>query len=201
MIQRTDDKTDKLFASRANGEVDKSKSLTVEKGILGNGGEGQLRTREGMIKFDYYQAKGNQARDLFTFAANNSDVEWGLSIFSDGNNYVTTSHSQTSEAGIVGVVVNKEFGHQPMNMLTPRLVESTHSHPFGISSPSGLTIEGDNTDRRGDMSVTRIFESKYFTPIKYNIYTPSDGKYTPYSSKSKMPNLMEVIITAPRRRN
>jgi hypothetical protein len=80
------------------------------------------------------------------------------------------------------------------------LVESTHSHPMGVTSPSGLTPEGDNTNRGGDMSVTRLFEGRYYTPINYNIYTPSNGKYTPYSSKSKMENLMEVIITAPRRR-
>ncbi len=201
LVAKTDDKTDKLYATSANGEIDKSKSLTIEKGILDNGGQDQLRTASGMVKFDYYQANGEQARNLFSFAANNSDVEWGLSVFSDDKNYVTTSHSETSEAGIVGVVVNKEFGHQPMNMLTPRLVESTHSHPMGVTNPSGLTSEGDNTNRGGDMSVTRLFESRYYTPINYNIYTPSNRKYTPYSSKSKMENLMEIIITAPRRRN
>lgn len=127
MVAKTDDKTDKLYATSANGEIDKSKSLTVEKDILDNGGQDQLRTASGMVKFDYYQANGEQARNLFSFAANKCDVEWGLSVFSDDKNYVTTSHSKTSEAGIVGVVVNKKFGHQPMHMLTPRLVESTQA--------------------------------------------------------------------------
>lgn len=29
-----------------------------------------------MVKFDYYQVNGEQARELFSFAANNSGVEW-----------------------------------------------------------------------------------------------------------------------------
>ena len=79
-----------------------------------------------------------QARNLLKFAADNSSVEWRLNIFSDGKNYVTTSQLETSEDCLVGAVVNKEFGHQPMGMLTPRLLENDHSHPMGLTSPSGL---------------------------------------------------------------
>jgi len=35
LIEKTNDQTDTLFASDKNGNVDKSKSVTVEKGIVG----------------------------------------------------------------------------------------------------------------------------------------------------------------------
>jgi len=199
-MEKTNDNFDRLYATNSNNTVNNDKSIILDKGVLGNAGTGQLNTASGSVSYDYYQAKGEQATELFKFSANNSDVEWGLSKFSDGKNYVTTSHSQTSEAGTVGVVVDSKFGHLPQSMFTPRLTESTHSHPGGVSLPSGLAPQGDNTNRGGDMSVLRFFNSMYFYPVNYNIYTGTDGKFTPYSSNSYMEPLKEVIITAPRRK-
>ncbi|MDR6514249.1 hypothetical protein J2780_000813 [Chryseobacterium camelliae] len=82
LIEKTNDQTDTLFASDKNGNVDKSKSVTVEKGIVG-----QLQyLRDGNTSDgygSYHQAikestesTQNDMTNLFNFSANNTKVEF-----------------------------------------------------------------------------------------------------------------------------
>ncbi|MNY66974.1 hypothetical protein D3C86_2044770 [compost metagenome] len=49
------------------------------------------------------------------------------------------------------------------------------------------------------MSVLKYINSRIYSgKVNYNIYTPSNGLYTPYSEESYLPDLKEIIITAPR---
>ena len=59
--------------------------------------------------------------------------------------------------------------------------------------------EGVDADREGDIAVAKR-EEKRSPKVKFNIYTPSDHKYTPYSSSTNEPDSQPVIITAPRRK-
>jgi hypothetical protein len=62
--------------------------------------------------------------------------------------------------------------------------------------PSGLAPAGLNVNRGGDMEAARavVGDSPH---ANFNIYTPSDGKYTPYSSTDTELESEPIIITAP----
>lgn len=93
LIKKTDDKTDKLYATDKKGNVDKNKSITVSKGVLNNIQKGSVKN-EGINKTVDYMKTNNagEAKSLFEFAATNSNVEWNKATFSDGSNFVATTH-------------------------------------------------------------------------------------------------------------
>jgi len=196
IVKRTTDKTDKLYASDSNGNIDKGKSITLDKGVLENKGGGVIDTKtDGKVNLTYYQAQGEQATNFFEFAANNSNVEWGINKFSDGNNFVITSHTETAEYGGTEIMLDKA-----LNLQSKILIESDHSYPGGIEYPSGRLPQGEKGSRGGDIAVSKWLDKKFPThEIKYNIYTPSNGKYTRYTSDTFIPLLPEIIIRAPRK--
>ncbi|HET7116643.1 MAG TPA: RHS repeat-associated core domain-containing protein, partial [Hanamia sp.] len=196
LIKKTDDKTDKLYATDSKGNVNKNKSLTVEKGVLNSGKSGTGKGDGETYNYTYYQAKGNTADKLFKFAADNSNVEWSVMKFSDKQNLVTTSHSATSD------IASRELIRNPELKLTSKeLVELDHSHPGGIHYPSGRVPAG-MTSQSGDVPFANWVESKFpNSAIKFNIYTPSDGAYTPYDGNTVLPDLAPVIIEMPKKKN
>ncbi len=78
LVRRTDDETDRLYATNEDGSVNEEKSIEVEKGILDNA--------ERSASSGYYERftklpainDRNKTRNLFEFLASNSNVEWGL---------------------------------------------------------------------------------------------------------------------------
>ena len=150
-------------------------------------GEGETKS------YDYLQVNGaEKATRLFEFLANNSNVEFSITKLDDDRNFITTSHEKGGEAGQLGIRQNKD-----LNISIESIKEITHSHPLGIKTPSGATV--GNEQPTADVLSARILGGKN-SNIKFSIYSPSDGTYTPYNGATKKPNLPEVIITAPKRR-
>mgnify|MGYP002795190659 CR=1 FL=1 len=81
MIRKTDDKTDRLYASKKNGEIDRTKSLTMSKDVAKSA---ELGKAGFSVKINNSKASANT---LFEFAANNTDVEVGLIHVKDGDKY------------------------------------------------------------------------------------------------------------------
>lgn len=80
------------------------------------------------------------------------------------------------------------------------VVGQDHSHPAGIQSPSGTVLEGMSPDdETGDIANARLIHSQNPNVI-FNIYTPSNGKYTPYDENTKTPTMPEIIITVPKKK-
>lgn len=188
LITQTDDSNDKLFATNSQGQLDKSKSIEVEKGILDNVKTGTAIGENKAVGFIYLQVNNNdsKATSLFEFMAGNTDVEFGITKFKDGRDFITTSCESTQEAGNLGIRQILELGLKIEN-----IVEKTHSHPFGIKMPSGAP--GADEKPTGDVLSASILE-KINPNIKHFIYTPSDGTYTPYSGKSITPPLEGVKV-------
>ena len=194
LIKKTDDKTDKLYATDKKGNVDPKKSITVSKGVLNNVKTGQVTGEGKTYTYNYMQANSTDAKKVFEFAAQNSNVEWSIMKFSDGQNFVSTTHEAGMEAGSNGILSDKT-----LNLDKSELIEHDHSHPGGIHYPSGLTPAGVNADRGGDIGAAKR-EVRTSPNVQFNIYTPSDGQYTPYHSTDHEPEMEPVIITAPRRK-
>ncbi len=91
LLQKTDDKTDRLYASDEKGKVDKEKSIEVSKGVLD-----KIEVKDDELAYTK-DAKGNATNttytklttattqegiDLFTFISDNTKNENGF--ISDG---------------------------------------------------------------------------------------------------------------------
>jgi RHS repeat-associated protein len=196
LIKKTDDKTDKLYATDKQGNVDKDKSITVSKGVLNNIQTGTAKDEGKNVTVNYMQTNNaGEAKSLFEFAAKNSNVEWSNSSFSDGKNFVSTTHEHGGEGFAQLLLKGNVPGESASNLL-----EYDHSHPGGVPYPSGRAPAGMNVNRGGDMEVVRDFV-KYSPSAKFNIYTPGNGQYTPYQSTDTEPDLPPIIITPHRKKN
>jgi len=196
LIKKTDDKTDVLYASNNKGNVDKNKSITVEKGILDKGSSGNVQVEGKAVSYNTLtvNSTGTKADKLFEFVAINSNVEWSILKFSDNKSFINTSHSATSEVGSKGILDGKYDKSGLTNL--------THSHPGGINFPSGRPLEGyESESKAGDIPFAKAIERRFSNQnIIWSIYTPSDGKYTRYKSSDKQPALQEVIMQSHRRK-
>jgi RHS repeat-associated protein len=189
-VKKTDDKTtDKLYATDTKGEVNKDKSITVQKGILNNVQSGIVVSKKDIVNYNFMEVKGAEATKLFKFLAKNSNVEWSLSKFDNGRDFISTSHLPGTEPGSNGILTNTK-----LNLGGAKLIEADHSHPGGVQYPSGRMAKGV-TGVPGDITNSRWVESLYpGQHIRFNIYTPSDGKFTPYNSSTE-DVLKEVFVT------
>jgi RHS repeat-associated protein len=187
LVAKTNDKTDKLYATDSKGNIKANKSVTLKKGILGNDSKGTVSAGGDKYNVNIYKTSDTKsANALFKFAANNSNVEWGLNEFSDGQSFVTTGHSSTSEAGAFAL-----FYHSSFNAAGKDLIRSDHSHPDGIHTPSGEGTQGG--DRPWALGLQHLFPK---SNTSFDIYTPLDGQTTPYQPGANEPiNLDEVKVT------
>lgn len=173
MIRETTDDHDVLFASKDNGKVDNGKSVNVQKGVLNNIKEGTVTADGKETGFSYLKTSEAQGSSLFEFLADNSNIEWGITKFSDGENYVTTSREWGRELGGTGIITNVP------GLAQKNVTEHDHSHPGGIDYPSGMVPEGMESTS-GDVASAKAQERRFpNSNIKFNIYTPSNGKYHP----------------------
>jgi RHS repeat-associated protein len=135
--------------------------------------------------YDSYKLKGDaKSTELFEFVASNTDVEWShakLGIAGNkGLNYLTTSHEEEFENGMSELLYNQlRFGYS--------LREINHSHPGNVDYPSGsFDYKGKKTGEWGDVGFAKWNNAIFGSKVKFNIFTPKDGKYIPYSAKSKL---------------
>ena len=79
LIKKTDDKNDKLYATDKKGNVDKNKSITVNKGVLNNVQSANMKRNGKTYNVNYMKAhNASEAKSLFEFAAKNTNVEWSI---------------------------------------------------------------------------------------------------------------------------
>lgn len=195
LVEKNNDNLDILYASKSNGKIDKSKSLTVLKGILDNQGTGTIQNPEGGDEsFTYFQIQNDKAQPnkLFEFMADNSNVEFGLTKMKDGRSFITTSNDETQEVGGTGI---KTIAG--LNVTLENVKEHTHSHPAGIEYPSGRPEAGSNEKAGADVLVAQIHERRN-PSVKFYIYTPLNKKYTGYSGATTREPLPEIIVTPKR---
>ncbi|MDR6465962.1 RHS repeat-associated core domain-containing protein, partial [Chryseobacterium sediminis] len=206
LIQKTNDKSDTLYATDKKGNVDTSKSVTVQKatkdsgsiiGDLAKGGipDNTMRYDNGSQKafpLGVNRARTTNASDaanVFVFAANNSNVEWGLAGYNTGKNMtyaLWTGHSED--------MTPNSILYQGISKLSFEI----HSHPGSTTVPSpvnGMT-EGDygaaawvDSEFAKNKNYPRHFmyskQGKHLW--EYNYYNETSSKFYPGSPGVKKP--------------
>ena len=187
-------KTDKhdafFFVSKAGKRV-KGKSLSFEYGTIEKA-SGQKT--DGGTRYDVYQVRGDKhAKQLFESFAKNTSVEWSImqtgTEGAKGLNYLTTSHSEKSESGMVDL-----FNKQLKNGYTLRAFY--HSHPSNVLIPSNIG------GKYGDIPIAKKMTEISNQSITFGIYGPKSGEYVTFGPNSKIEdysvNLEGFTVTATR---
>ena len=187
-------KTDKhdafFFVSKAGKRV-KGKSLSFEYGTIEKA-SGQKT--DGGTRYDVYQVRGDKhAKQLFESFAKNTSVEWSImqtgTEGAKGLNYLTTSHSEKSESGMVDL-----FNKQLKNGYTLRAFY--HSHPSNVLIPSNIG------GKYGDIPIAQKMTEISNQSITFGIYGPKSGEYVTFGPNSKIEdysvNLEGFTVTATR---
>lgn len=187
-------KTDKhdafFFVSKAGKRV-KGKSLSFEYGTIEKA-SGQKT--DGGTRYDVYQVRGDKhAKQLFESFAKNTSVEWSImqtgTEGAKGLNYLTTSHCEKSESGMVDL-----FNKQLKNGYTLRAFY--HSHPSNVLIPSNIG------GKYGDIPIAKKMTEISNQSITFGIYGPKIGEYVTFGPNSKIEdysvNLEGFTVTATR---
>lgn len=206
LIKETNDKSDTLYATDNKGNVDTSKSVTVQKanasdgsviGDLAKGGipDNTMRYDNGNQKafpLGVNRARTTNASDaanVFLFAANNSNVEWGLAGYKTGKNMtyaLWTGHSED--------MTPNSILYQGISKLSFEI----HNHPGSTLVPSpvnGMT-EGDygaaawvDSEFAKNKNYPRHFmyskQGKHLW--EYNYYNETSSKFYPGNPSVKKP--------------
>lgn len=202
LIEKTDDKTDTLFASDSKGNVDKSKSVTVQKGIIG-----QLQYYRDGNTSDSYPAYHQAIKEhtvstesdmtsLFDFSAKNSKVEFSLTDFNIKDKRFISLQTYNSD--------ERSPGMNQIGVAEGSERRLTHNHPskdtydssfteinsMGYKSQNGRTkISGDYYNVRNGNGMGKPLNYKYQTyfPNSGNLYniTPQGIKLIRKINNSK----------------
>lgn len=175
LIEKTNDKSDTLYATDDKGNVDKSKSVTVAKDKPSDGSViSSLATDYGITDNGAYPGGINFGRttnaedagNVFSFAAKNSNVEWGLDAFKVGK----------------GISYTIFTGHDDDTTPSGFFTQSTSKFLFGIHSHKNLNHPSDHPDLDDDYSSAyygnKEYEAKTGTknyPKYYMLYAPNSG--------------------------
>ncbi len=170
---------DRLFATDKKGNVDsKINPVVVDKAKPTDGSIiSSLATNYGLQSSEYPKGinfgrttNASDASNVFTFAAKNSDVEWGVSGFKVGKSIsytVLTGHDDDSTPS--------DFTFQS---LSKQLFE-IHSHK-NVNQPSPINGQTD-----GDYGVSRFWDNRYYErtgkttyPKHYLFFAPNKGQNT-----------------------
>jgi RHS repeat-associated protein len=186
LVKKTDDKTDKLYATNKDGSVNKEKSIEVEKGILDKPMQSlSTATRDQFTQLPAMKDKG-KAGELFRFLARNSDVEWG---------YITIGHTGSKETQTTILTSHKEDRLLRMNSLIDTYIdratttdvsinEITHSHPPAWAKfPSGFGGGHPTEPIEGDRQVVKYVETNYRkNSVRFGLYNGTTGNYSYFNS-------------------
>ncbi|MBN8687580.1 MAG: hypothetical protein J0M10_11185 [Chitinophagales bacterium] len=187
LIRKTDDVDDKIYTTYNNGDVKEDETpLTVSKSITGS------LTTDNETGNSSLNIRNNPdgALQLFKFFADNTEVEFNLTNFTDGKgieSVLNTSHDPEKVKVNFGLVKDKlEAGIYPY--------EGTHSHPDSdkgfvfYPQPSGFdkngnTLNIDNTDA----TVAAIYETINPKMVS-TIYIPRFKAFVQYNSQKILNN-------------
>ncbi|WP_185207978.1 RHS repeat-associated core domain-containing protein [Chryseobacterium sp. C3] len=181
LIEKTNDKTDTLFASDSKGNVDKSKSVTVQKGIVGqlqylrDGNTSDIYPAYHQAIKEHTSSTESDMTSLFDFSAKNSKVEFSLTDFNIGDKRfisLQTYNSDEKSPGMsqIGVAEGSErrliHNHPSKDTYDSSFTEI---NSMGYKSQNGRTkISGDYYNVRGNGTGKAI-------NYKYQTYFPNSG--------------------------
>jgi RHS repeat-associated protein len=188
-VRRTDDEVDKLYATNQDGSINKDKSIDVHKGVL----DKKIETPPMETPYAHTTLTDNfnkrEARNLFEFLANNSDVEWGLITNGQketGRDVVGTrifsSHERIGNEALTKVI--KQYLHDESNRT---MLEMSHSHKGSNADfPSGFHPDGSTgITYSGDREAAHIIETQYSKNyVLLSIYNVNTSSYIYYSSQT-----------------
>ena len=185
----TTDQHDAFFMVDTDGARIDGQSISFEYGTINQStGVFSYETAEGVKDSEYnvYKVNGDEnATKLFEFTAANTNVEWGLMRFNEGDqrlNYVTTSFNDRVEEGGVGLLNSDRYIQDQV------LREHIHSHPINVPYPSGLPGSREVRYGGGDVGLARNQTdwAKYKSyPIpEFSIWVKPTRTPIPYSANS-----------------
>jgi hypothetical protein len=183
-MKRTNDKVDKVYATNSKGEVNKSKSIEVKKGIIENATN--TKTTDGKNDATYYIVGNDKknATKFFEFAAKNSDVEFGITTVSNKKGGTASVISTSYEKG--GSTAQSDLEYSLMlNNPNLKIEESNHSHPQDYANyPSGFNPDGSFSNFVGDRQNAEYFEKNYKNgDIIKKVYHAPSNTYIRFTSK------------------
>ncbi|MCL1942378.1 MAG: hypothetical protein FWF54_02355 [Candidatus Azobacteroides sp.] len=178
---------DAFYMVNANGKRIGGKSIFFKYGTVSQSMVTiTYKNRKGW-SYDLYSVKGiDNADALFTFMANNTNVEFSLGIFGkekggETSNFITTTHQGTTEGGMRDVYM-KQF------MAGNVMMENMHNHPAIYDAPYPSGLPDISSGRTGDVPfaksvVDNTKRISAITPIFW-IYDPKTGQKIPYGPNS-----------------
>ena len=173
------DATDTLYATDNEGNVDKSRSIELDKSVMDSKKTSAVATNKGPMDVDEYDITNDEnAKDVFEFVASNSSkAEWSVTGIGNqngdnGQNKLTTSGEIRFEAGA------------PLLLASGYSIRySNHSHHFSNNASGGDKRFATRLNSKFSSAATRIFHKGNY--IRYN----SNGSIKTVSSiKSIAPN-------------
>jgi RHS repeat-associated protein len=210
LIKETEANTHTIYASKADGKIDKGNSIEVSKDVLNFSTQQSVQVKEGSYNTNTYTIfNGDQAENFFEFAANNSNVEWTnvSASFTDNSittNYslVTTSHEYGTDVSINGII-NQMNATNNMSAVTQEgtynINKLDHNHTNGSTTPSGQPLSGNKSS--GDVGVAQsINKLNGNNNAVFRIYSPQTRTYHSFSANDTPWDLKGVEIFAPRKR-
>jgi len=140
--------------------------------------------------FDWYNVRGDDnAKQIFEFLSQNTTVEWGQLLLGQtdekGLNIITTSHEADRNRTTTFLLENKyKYGYTIRGL--------NHSHPNNMPYPSGLLT--DNADIEFARYLTAIAKGNGCRTPFFNIYTPVDNNYIPFSQNSRRSDFPPITL-------
>lgn len=185
LVEKTDDNFDVLYTKESWDNGKKDNSITVDKGILDKKYSQSVKDPRDntWYKYDIFKVRGDdKAKALFEFVAENTKVEWSRSMVGvegdQGLNYITTTREPGTDYGGYDLYTTQLYTYTYRG--------NDHSHDNNTTTISS-----------GDVGFATMIQ-KLHPNAKFNIFTPIDGKYTPFDQYSVPGNLPMFDITAPR---
>ena len=128
-------------------------------------------------------------KGVFETLAKSCGIEWQQIKTGDevenSINYVTTSHTEGEDGSAFNLITGQLCVDG--NLVT-KIREANHSHPRNSMFPSGMR----SGDKSGDIFFARWLDRLAGSNVKYNIFTPRNGKYTNYNANSKVEDFIST---------
>jgi RHS repeat-associated protein len=187
LVNKTNDANDVLYATDNQGNVDKSKSINVDKGILDQQRTGQVAGTSDT--YTYFGVNDNKKADgLFKFAAENSAVEFGKVNFTANGvdeNIITTDHKVgtiKSATGIAGALENQSG-------ITVNEIDHSHPPVAGVkdNGPSGWNKKDSSYNLPGNdrKNINTYFQTNPKSQAIFKVYDVGRKKEIEFNTKKK----------------
>ncbi len=193
--EETDDNFDRVYTKKSWDNGKKDNYTTIKKGILNK--KIGTRTSDNKPKETFFVTnKNDDAKKLYEFLADNSNVEWAYALFSTRKNDVSIIGSNHS---IDNNTLNSKYTPNLLNKhLDINILFFSHSHPGKYDKttkwpayPSGFDYKLNPTNKLGDRQNYGAYKKKYPNriPTYFDIHIPN------HPNISIMYNDKEVIRT------